>query len=113
MAPKLSKAVVTDAFCRHFVTRTFRLQQANWRGDLTSGFVHLDYFDEIRFWADYISPGKSDYVYDDDGVHGGLTPGELFVIAGDENSDPLDGDSISGATQQLLDNPLVNSRVWP
>jgi hypothetical protein len=70
-------------------------------------------FDEIRFWADYISPGQSDYIYDDNGVHGGLTPGALFVIAGDENSDPLDGDSIPGAAQQLFDNPLVNSRVWP
>jgi hypothetical protein len=70
-------------------------------------------FDEIRFWADYISPGQSGYIYDDNGVYGGLTPGALFVIAGDENSDPLDGDSIPGAAQQLLDNPLVNSRVWP
>src|SRR4029450_3734537 len=70
-------------------------------------------FDEIRFWAAYISPGQSGYIYDDNGVYGGLTPGALFVIAGDENSDPLDGDSIPGAAQQLLDNPLVNSRVWP
>ena len=70
-------------------------------------------FDEIRFWADYISPGQSGYIYDDSGVHGGLTPGALFVIAGDENSDPLDGDSIPGAAQLLLDHPLVNSKVWP
>jgi len=70
-------------------------------------------FDEIRFWADYISPGKSRYIYDDDGVHGGLKPGGLFVIAGDQNSDPLDGDSIPGAIQQLIDHPLVNTRVTP
>jgi hypothetical protein len=70
-------------------------------------------FDEIRFWTDYISPGQSGYIYDDDGVHGGLTPGALFVIAGDENSDPLDGDSIPGATQQLLDHPLVSTRLTP
>jgi hypothetical protein len=70
-------------------------------------------FDEIRFWADYISPGKSDYIYDDEGVHGGLKPGELFVIAGDQNSDPLDGDSIPGAVQQLLDHPLVNTTKTP
>ena len=37
-------------------------------------------------------------------------PGELFVIAGDQNSDPLDGDSIPGAIQQLLDHPLVNAK---
>ena len=70
-------------------------------------------FDEIRFWADYISPGQSGYIYDDSGVYGGLKPGELFVIAGDQNSDPLDGDSIPRAAQQLFDNPLVNSRIWP
>jgi hypothetical protein len=70
-------------------------------------------FDEIRFWADYITPGKSGYIYDDSGVRGGLKPGELFVIAGDQNSDPLDGDSIPGAIQQLTENPLVNTKVTP
>jgi Endonuclease/Exonuclease/phosphatase family len=70
-------------------------------------------FDEIRFWADYVTPGRADYVYDDAGAHGGLAPGSLFVIAGDENSDPLDGDSVPGAIQQLLDNPLVNPKVTP
>jgi hypothetical protein len=70
--------------------------------------------DEIRLWADYISPGqRSTYIYDDSGARGGLRPGELFVIAGDQNSDPLDGDSIPGSAQQLLDHPLVNSKVTP
>jgi len=70
--------------------------------------------DEIRLWADYITPGPtSAYLYDDSGVHGGLKPGELFVIAGDQNSDPLDGDSIPGSIQQLLDHPLVNTKVTP
>jgi hypothetical protein len=35
------------------------------------------------------------------------------VIAGDQNSDPLDGDSIPGAIQQLLEHPLVNTKVTP
>jgi Endonuclease/Exonuclease/phosphatase family len=70
-------------------------------------------FDEIRFWADYLLPSRSNYIYDDQGVYGGLKPGALFVIAGDQNSDPLDGDSIPGAIQQLLDHPLVNTRVTP
>jgi Endonuclease/Exonuclease/phosphatase family len=69
--------------------------------------------DEIRFWADYITPGKSSYIYDDEGVHGGLQPGELFVIAGDQNADPLDGDSVPGAIQQLLEHPLVNTKLTP
>jgi hypothetical protein len=64
--------------------------------------------DEIRFWADYVMPGAaSSYIYDDEGVRGGLTPGDPFVIAGDQNSDPVDGDSIPGAIQQLLDHPRI------
>jgi len=71
-------------------------------------------FDEIRFWADYISPGsRSGYIYDDDGARGGLAPGSLFVIAGDQNSDPLDGDSIPGSIQNLLEHPLVNTKQTP
>jgi hypothetical protein len=69
--------------------------------------------DEIRFWADYITPGGSGYIYDDEGMRGGLKPGELFVIAGDQNSDPLDGDSIPGSIQQLLEHPLVNTKTTP
>jgi hypothetical protein len=70
--------------------------------------------DEIRFWADYITPGQtSRYIYDDAGQYGGLKPGERFVIAGDQNSDPLDGDSIPGSTQQLLEHPLVNTKQTP
>jgi hypothetical protein len=70
-------------------------------------------YDEIRFWADYITPGRSGYVYDDAGNRGGLKPGELFVIAGDQNSDPLDGDSIPGSIQLLIEHPLVNTKVTP
>ena len=71
-------------------------------------------FDEIRFWADYLQPGRtSQYIYDDDGKRGGIKPSSLFVIAGDQNSDPLDGDSIPGAIQQLLDHPLVNTKLTP
>nr|MDT0660741.1 endonuclease/exonuclease/phosphatase family protein [Micromonospora sp. DSM 115978] len=70
-------------------------------------------FDEIRFWADYVSPWRGRYIYDDEGHRGGLRPGSSFVIAGDLNSDPLDGDSIPGAAQQLLDSPWVNTRSTP
>jgi hypothetical protein len=70
--------------------------------------------DEIRFWADYISGGRhSRYIYDDEGGRGGLGPGQRFVIAGDQNSDPLDGDSIPGSAQQLLEHPHVNARSTP
>jgi hypothetical protein len=71
--------------------------------------------DEIRFWADYVGPGaaRGAYIYDDDGEYGGLKPGSSFVIAGDQNSDPLDGDSIPGSAQLLLDNPRINTKVTP
>ena len=70
-------------------------------------------FDEIRFWADYVIPSRSGYIYDDHGNEGGLAPGSMFVIAGDQNSDPLDGDSIPGSIQQLIEHPLVNTKVTP
>jgi Endonuclease/Exonuclease/phosphatase family len=69
--------------------------------------------DEIRFWADYLLPSRSRYIVDDEGNRGGLRPGSLFVIGGDQNSDPFDGDSIPGSAQLLLDHPLVNARVAP
>lgn len=67
--------------------------------------------DEIRFWADYIT--GAEYIYDDAGVTGGLPRGAHFVIAGDLNSDPFDGDSLPGAAQQLLDLPEVNVAMTP
>jgi len=63
-------------------------------------------FDEVRFWSDYIN-GES-YMYDDEGVSGGLEPGTPFIIAGDLNADPFDGAALPGAATQLLDDPLVN-----
>jgi hypothetical protein len=71
--------------------------------------------DEIRFWADYVGPRRNQgsYVYDDAGVAGALKPGSLFVIAGDQNADPFDGDSTADAIQQLLDNPRINTKAVP
>ncbi|MFI7063895.1 endonuclease/exonuclease/phosphatase family protein [Kribbella sp. NPDC050124] len=64
--------------------------------------------DEIRFWADYVQPGqRSSYIYDDNGRYGGLRPGSAFVIAGDQNSDPVDGDSVPGSIQQLIEHPRI------
>jgi hypothetical protein len=70
-------------------------------------------FDEIGFWADYVRPGRGHYIYDDEGKRGGLRPGSQFVIAGDQNSDPLDGDSIPGAAQQLLEHHWINAEFTP
>jgi hypothetical protein len=71
-------------------------------------------FDEIRLWADYVRGGRrASYIYDDAGMTGGLERGASFVIAGDQNSDPRDGDSIPGAIQQLLNNRRVNDGDTP
>jgi hypothetical protein len=69
--------------------------------------------DEIRFWADYVTPGQNDYIYDDTGNFGGLEQGDRFVIMGDQNADPFDGDSTQNAILQLLDNPLINTSITP
>lgn len=70
-------------------------------------------FDEIRFWADYINPTASSYIYDDNGGRGGLPAGRNFIIAGDQNADPFDGDSFNNAARQLTENPRINNKVIP
>ncbi|MCX3061760.1 endonuclease/exonuclease/phosphatase family protein [Streptomyces beihaiensis] len=70
--------------------------------------------DEIRFWADYVRGGRTaSYIYDDLGDRGGLCRDELFVVAGDHNADPYDGDSYEHAIRQLLDSDRVNLPAVP
>ena len=68
--------------------------------------------DEIRLFADYVS-GRASYLYDDKGAKGGLAENDHFVIVGDLNADPVDGDSYSNAIGQLLSKPQVNSESVP
>jgi len=63
--------------------------------------------DEIRFWVDYLSPDKAAWIRDDDGVSGGLPVGQHFVVLGDLNCDPVDGDSRREAMLALLDHERV------
>lgn len=63
--------------------------------------------DEIRFWADYVRPDRSGYIYDDAGTTGGLDPGAPFVVVGDYNADPLDGDSRDAAADLLLEHRRI------
>jgi endonuclease/exonuclease/phosphatase family metal-dependent hydrolase len=70
-------------------------------------------FDEIRFWLDYTQPGDAEYIVDDDGVSGGIGPGAAFIITGDFNADPQDGDSVDHAIGQLLHADWVNSDCVP
>ncbi len=61
--------------------------------------------DEIRFWAEYVA--GADWPVDDAGRAGGLASGARFVILGDLNADPFDGDSYRDAARLLTDHPLV------
>jgi len=70
-------------------------------------------FDEIRFWREYIEPGGGDFIVDDAGQRGGIAAGQPFVIAGDANADPRDGDSLPGAIGQLLDATWIDAGCTP
>lgn len=66
--------------------------------------------DEVRFWSDYVGGGR--YMRDDTGRRGSFR-GRHFVILGDLNSDPEDGESLRGAIRQLLAHPRVNATFTP
>ncbi len=69
--------------------------------------------DEIRLWADYVGPKKAaEYITDDRGLSGGLGL-QRFVVLGDYNADPVDGDSRQRAINQLLDHPAINATWIP
>ncbi len=66
-------------------------------------------FDEIRLLKEYIT--GADYLIDDRGRPGGLAPNTPFVVMGDLNADPVDGDSAPNAIGQLLTLPQVNQEA--
>lgn len=68
--------------------------------------------DEVAFWTNYLDAGPESWQVDDAGRRGGLD-GASFVIAGDLNADPLDGDSSGGAIPALLAHPRVNDAFTP
>lgn len=68
--------------------------------------------DEIRLWVDYLTPRASDYLHDDDGTRGGLR-GRDFVVLGDLNADPLDGNGRSDAIRRLLAHPRIQRGTVP
>lgn len=64
--------------------------------------------DEIMFWHHYISPqAPRNCCRDDQGLTAPLSPDSLFIIAGDLNNDPHDGDSQKQAIHQLLNHPRL------
>lgn len=67
--------------------------------------------DEIRLWADYLSGGA--YIHDDSTRNGGLAEGALFVIMGDQNADPDEGDAYQNPIQMLLGRERVQGDLTP
>jgi hypothetical protein len=67
--------------------------------------------DEIRFWADYLS--QRPYIVDDNTRPGGLPDSALFVVMGDQNADPDEGDMVQPPIRQLLDHERVQDTVVP
>jgi endonuclease/exonuclease/phosphatase family metal-dependent hydrolase len=69
--------------------------------------------DEIRFWADYLSAEQSHWIVDDQGRRGGLDPDASFVVLGDLNCDPHDGDSLDAPITRLLEHARIQGEVLP
>ncbi|MBW8366598.1 MAG: endonuclease/exonuclease/phosphatase family protein [Arenimonas sp.] len=69
--------------------------------------------DEIRLWAEYVTPGDKPWLCDDAGRCGGLDADARFVIAGDYNADPADGGSLPGTIHQLLEHARVVRYATP
>lgn len=69
--------------------------------------------DEIRFWVDYLSADGGAYLVDDRGAAGGLSGTGSFVLMGDLNSDPFDGDSRKESIRRLLAHERVNISFTP
>ena len=70
--------------------------------------------DEIRFWADYLTPEKAGYIYDDNKQVGGLAIESPFVLLGDQNaSADGEGDAINSAISALYHHPRINNSKPP
>ncbi len=63
--------------------------------------------DELSLWKHYLDGGKADWLCDDQGRCGGLAADARFVIVGDLNNDPVDGDGRHDAILELLEHPRV------
>ncbi|WP_394222050.1 endonuclease/exonuclease/phosphatase family protein [Alteromonas gracilis] len=70
-------------------------------------------FDEIRLMADYLSPEKGGYIYDDRGEKASLTNDTRFVLVGDFNAADIGDKYREGVIEQLTEHELVNNTVIP
>ncbi len=63
--------------------------------------------DEVRFWKLYLDGGSGTFPTDDQGRTGGLVATADFVVLGDLNLDPFDGDG----RHEVMRNLLGHARV--
>ncbi|MCY2973822.1 MAG: endonuclease/exonuclease/phosphatase family protein [Planctomycetota bacterium] len=74
--------------------------------------------DEIRLFKDYVewsatNSTEPSYHYDDSGIKGALAKDACFIILGDLNADPIDGNGLHDGIQGLLDSKQVNGKIVP
>jgi len=69
--------------------------------------------DELRLWREYLSGGGEDWLCDDQGRCGGLGADARFVIMGDLNNDPVDGNGEHSAIVDLIEHPRVLRHPTP
>jgi hypothetical protein len=68
--------------------------------------------DEIRFWAEYLNGAR--WITDDQGRAGGLAEDAAFVILGDLNADPDEGDARNNPIgTHLLSHPRIQGDFVP
>jgi endonuclease/exonuclease/phosphatase family metal-dependent hydrolase len=70
-------------------------------------------YDEIRLMADYLSPDKGTYIYDDNGEKVSLSENARFVLVGDFNAADIGDKHREGVIEQLTEHPLVNNDTIP
>ncbi|MEM9295915.1 MAG: endonuclease/exonuclease/phosphatase family protein [Planctomycetota bacterium] len=73
--------------------------------------------DEVRLWAEYLTRaepgGGPEWLVDDAGQPGRLPQDALFIVLGDLNADPKDGESLADAAPRLLNHPRINTSLAP
>lgn len=67
--------------------------------------------DEVRLLLDYVTRADAAWIVDDQGRRGGLDAGAMFVIAGDLNADPADGDRPAGQARHAIAELIGHPRV--
>nr|WP_189434334.1 endonuclease/exonuclease/phosphatase family protein [Alishewanella longhuensis] len=70
--------------------------------------------DEIRLWADYLTPQKAAYICDDNGNKGGLAENARFILLGDQNaSADNEGNALNSGIGMLYNHPRINNSMPP